>query len=1073
MKNRITKSIISSLISASMLASAAIPTFAPLSIYAEDDIKSENGDLNIGEDTNPETDISGDATEENDEKKIDFNSGRNMLGQNDFDNGIGLPWHCVSNYPAQQTFDISNGSYNVHILLDDGPESLWDLQFRHLGLNITAGHKYIVSFDITSSEDGEIYTQISDLKGENPVWLNCLEGTQAWSYSGMEDPNGYEHEKCLGNLVINKGLNHFECEFTAQSDIELAEWAFNYGGAGDFQDHDCFPDGTVLQFDNMQLRDCSDDNVCVEPIVNDWFVNPHSNVRINQLGYNVMLNKKASYVTDSKKELPFEVRDENGEVVYEGKTKLFGKDNASGSSYKKDSGDYVHIIDFSDIRHEGTFTIFVKDDVGVTGTSFNGEEGYFDTRKEGDKLISGPYVFGGKTYVMNESPVFSIKNNIYSDQLLMDSVNYMYQNRADTPIRSEYITSGDKERLAHRAAYTNDVAYVQNNWNNVYPDDLSGADKEYKVNVSGGWYSSGNYWKDVVEGAPAVWTLQNTFENTIGDTDNKWNIDIQFPMEQVGENTNAPQILQEARYELEWMMKMIVDEDDPYWGDHAGMVYSRVRDAKWTSLSAEPRWSEDIERIITPPTYAATLDFAACAAQAARLWKPYDEEFAKKCLDAAEKAYRSVDVTALNILNNSRSPFFAPYANGVGTNLVADSTAEDDYYWAGCELYITTGDKSYYELLKQYENKAVKDDKAFSLTTSLTGGDNNNSFTSFNNGNTAGYGTLSLLLNPDGLTETEKEAVEKSVVESGKKYLKQIDEEGMGVPYKSAETIDQTDIGMVEYLKAGYEYGSNEMIVNNALVLAYAYKASGDAMYLNGAAEAMDYIFGRNALGFSYVSGYGENSLKNPHHKYWLNQYDPDAPKAPDGVLALGPCSGLFDAYVAGLGFVRCIYDKELMSYVNKYAPQRCYVDGVEAYSVNETSVGANAPLAAVVSFLHDEVGKLPQQQSHYTIPHNEEPTVPANQPTESVTQPAAIESKICGDTNGDNEVTLADSLVILQYIANGKKYALDEQALENADCVDRGEGVTALDALAVQAVDAKLIKASELPIESSRLEKK
>ena len=63
------------------------------------------------------------------------------------------------------------------------------------------------------------------------------------------------------------------------------------------------------------------------------------------------------------------------------------------------------------------------------------------------------------------------------------------------------------------------------------------------------------------------------------------------------------------------------------------------------------------------------------------------------------------------------------------------------------------------------------------------------------------------------------------------------------------------------------------------------------------------------------------------------------------------------------------------------------------------------------------------------------------------------------GDATLDGDVTLADALVILQYVANSQKYNLSEEALRNADVFDNGDGVTAMDALAIQQLDAKMIK--------------
>lgn len=68
------------------------------------------------------------------------------------------------------------------------------------------------------------------------------------------------------------------------------------------------------------------------------------------------------------------------------------------------------------------------------------------------------------------------------------------------------------------------------------------------------------------------------------------------------------------------------------------------------------------------------------------------------------------------------------------------------------------------------------------------------------------------------------------------------------------------------------------------------------------------------------------------------------------------------------------------------------------------------------------------------------------------------LKSLAPGDANMDYVVTLADALLILQYIANSEKYPLEGQALINADCYDPGYGITPLDALAIQKYDAKML---------------
>lgn len=76
------------------------------------------------------------------------------------------------------------------------------------------------------------------------------------------------------------------------------------------------------------------------------------------------------------------------------------------------------------------------------------------------------------------------------------------------------------------------------------------------------------------------------------------------------------------------------------------------------------------------------------------------------------------------------------------------------------------------------------------------------------------------------------------------------------------------------------------------------------------------------------------------------------------------------------------------------------------------------------------------------------------------------------GDANNDDKVDLQDAVAILQYTALPAKYPLTPSGLKNADVIDNGtSGVNGLDALAIQMVDAKLIKADKLPITKAEMD--
>lgn len=63
------------------------------------------------------------------------------------------------------------------------------------------------------------------------------------------------------------------------------------------------------------------------------------------------------------------------------------------------------------------------------------------------------------------------------------------------------------------------------------------------------------------------------------------------------------------------------------------------------------------------------------------------------------------------------------------------------------------------------------------------------------------------------------------------------------------------------------------------------------------------------------------------------------------------------------------------------------------------------------------------------------------------------------GDSNCDGKVEIADATLILQFLTNKDEYELTEQGMRNADCSNPGDGVTGVDALAIQKLDAGQIK--------------
>lgn len=760
-----------------------------------------------------------------------------LLGQTDFSDGVGLPWHVCESATGEMEFEISDDVYRITIVnpggASNGGEDRWDCQFRHRGLTIESGKHYTVSFDITASKDCTYYTKIGDLA--EPF---------AEDWHGEPDDSQHEAYWNVQPLTANKTVT-VNGSFTATRTAEV-EWAFHIGG-------DSVPAGTVFTFDNMSL-------ICTDSDTYDY-VKPETwnraGILTNQVNYFPQLEKKATLLSDQTSSVSFSLLDESGKTVFTGDSSVLGED--------ADSGDSVHVLDFSKFQEPGTYTL----------------------EADGQKSRS-----------------FSIGGTAYYSGMLYDALNYFYQNRSGIAIESQFITSGDSTSLARAAGHSNDTARITTDW-----DDLNS--NGGTQDVTGGWYDAGDHGKYVVNGGISLWMMQNQYEHAKqkGDTSAYEDGTMSIP-----ENNNGyPDLLDEARWEMEWMLKMIVQD-----GEYADMAYHKVHDIKWTALGMTPA-DDTLERILKPPTTCATLNLAACAAQASRLWRDLDSDFSKQCLDAAEAAYAAA---------KKHPDLYAPIDQSIGGGPYGDDDATDEFYWAAAELYLTTGDSSY-----QKDMKAS--DWYLDVPTTLKGGESVDTVASFDWGHTAALGSISLSLYPDQLGK-DAEKLSDAFSEAADTYLQLEDKQGYGQPY-AASTISSSDSDN------GYVWGSNSFVIDNAIILAYAYDLTDNTDYLNGAATAMDYLLGRNPVDYSYVTGYGTHAVQYPHHRFWAHQLSESFPMAPSGVLVGGPNSGMEDPWVQGSGWKK-----------GEIPPAKCYLDHIEAWSVNECTINWNEPLAWMTAFLCD-----------------------------------------------------------------------------------------------------------------------
>jgi len=88
-------------------------------------------------------------------------------------------------------------------------------------------------------------------------------------------------------------------------------------------------------------------------------------------------------------------------------------------------------------------------------------------------------------------------------------------------------------------------------------------------------------------------------------------------------------------------------------------------------------------------------------------------------------------------------------------------------------------------------------------------------------GTTQGLGTITLALVENGLPSADIQKARNNIAKAADKWLENIEEQGYRLPIKQAE--DE---------RGGYPWGSNSFILNQMIVMGYAYTLQATASIL-------------------------------------------------------------------------------------------------------------------------------------------------------------------------------------------------------------------------------------------------
>ena len=370
-----------------------------------------------------------------------------------------------------------------------------------------------------------------------------------------------------------------------------------------------------------------------------------------------------------------------------------------------------------------------------------------------------------------------VKDNTFED-VLKAAAKWFYYQRASMALESQYAG-----KWSRAAGHTNSTVELHNSAG-------SGSIQSTK-----GWYDAGDYGRYIVNSGITTYTLLSLYEHFPNYFKSlKWNIPAEGSL---------PDLLAEIKWNLDWMLTMQAND---------GSVYHKLTSLGFPGDVMPAQ--DNLKLYVIGKSAEAAFDFAGVMAVAARVYKPFDSNYANKCLEAAKKAYAWG--------SNNMNVHFTANPSDVSTGAYEGNNASDEKLFAGTELAITTNDGSY---------KQSGTTEYISYWGDMKGIATYGKATHASVFSDAGEAKQKILSTADGFVNRTKS--------------------GFGVVMA----------------KDDFVWGSNAVASNQGVWLLHAYYLTGDEKYYAAALKVLDYLLGKNPLDMSFVTGYGTKSPMMPHHR--------------------------------------------------------------------------------------------------------------------------------------------------------------------------------------------------------------
>ena len=402
-----------------------------------------------------------------------------------------------------------------------------------------------------------------------------------------------------------------------------------------------------------------------------------------------------------------------------------------------------------------------------------------------------------------------------------------------------------------------------------------------------GWYDAGDYNKYIVNSGYSLGLMAEAF--------------LMFP-EEYTQDIYKP-VFEELSYNEEWMWTMQDTED--------GGVYHKLTTPNFEGFVTPSDCHQ--QRYVVQKSVTAALDFAGALCSMAELnrmacFGDHINTCSTKRSDMAEAAYAWAKANPDALYHQEQINQI--YDPDITTGAYGDISADDEFFWAASELYISTGKAGYLEDAKYFmpEN--------FSLMSW---------------GQVSALGVFAWLRYEKAAHNSQSKLTkdEQKIIDSCKamllEYCESAAKDAEGSCFNNAFGNRPED----------FVWGCCSSFCDLSICFLYAFEITGEKGYLDNAYRNVNYILGQNATGYCYVTGFGSKSPMFPHSR--LCHSDGVEDPIP-GLLVGGPNPSQNDI-------------AEVKKYNSDY-PDESYMDVMPSYASNEIAINWNASLVAASSWL-------------------------------------------------------------------------------------------------------------------------